>query len=332
GRTGAGVLAAVFAAGTELAGGTAAGGGGTAAGTVYEGRGWLVGITVLGAGGGTATGFAGVATAGRATTGAEAAGFSIVGGAAGRDGAAGAEADDCCFPRIAFRTSPGLEMLDKSILGLMPSASPRLGRALFAEADSARRYTRTFSASCSSRELECVFFSVTPISGSESRIDLLLTSNSRARSLIRTLLIRPRFSPNCPVTSSSEPHGISYSLPVARHKLTLVLGRSRRFFRLCRFFRNFFSLLRGSCDFFHDGFFPACSFFNRDVCRRFFSSSFVGSRFLRFFRGYTFQTGEVIIDRQADFFHRLRPDSFYGLKLFGRHVGQRLDRGNTSRT
>src|SRR6185312_4687047 len=104
-------------------------------------------------------------------------------------------ADDCCFPRIAFRTSPGLEMLDKSILGLMPSASPRLGRALFAEADSARRYTRTFSASCSSRELECVFFSVTPISGSESRIDLLLTSNSRARSLMRTLLIRPRFSP-----------------------------------------------------------------------------------------------------------------------------------------
>jgi uncharacterized protein YybS (DUF2232 family) len=40
-------------------------------------------------------------------------------------------------------------------------------------------------------ELECVFFSPTPTAVSASRIDLLFTSSSRARSLIRTLFIRP---------------------------------------------------------------------------------------------------------------------------------------------
>jgi hypothetical protein len=40
-------------------------------------------------------------------------------------------------------------------------------------------------------ELECVFFSVTPTAVRASRMDLLLTSNSRARSLMRTLLIYP---------------------------------------------------------------------------------------------------------------------------------------------
>src|SRR5579864_387864 len=59
---------------------------------------------------------------------------------------------------------------------------------------------RTFSASCSSTELECVFFSVTPTSGSASRIALLLTSSSLARSLIRILLIRLFFPPQCPLS------------------------------------------------------------------------------------------------------------------------------------
>jgi ABC-type sugar transport system permease subunit len=40
-------------------------------------------------------------------------------------------------------------------------------------------------------ELEWVFFSVTPTSIKASRIALLFTSSSRAKSLIRTLLIRP---------------------------------------------------------------------------------------------------------------------------------------------
>ena len=93
---------------------------------------------------------------------------------------------------IAFSTSPGLEMFERSIFVLMPSGSVRAAREDFAAAPSPvpRSLTRTLSASFSSRELECVFFSVTPTSVNTSRIALLLTSSSRARSLIRTLLIR----------------------------------------------------------------------------------------------------------------------------------------------
>jgi hypothetical protein len=89
-------------------------------------------------------------------------------------------------------------MCDKSILVLI-SSSPRRGRAV-READACasaepRIKARTLSASCSSIELEWVFFSVTPTCGSASRMALLLTSSSLARSLIRTLLIRPFSSP-----------------------------------------------------------------------------------------------------------------------------------------
>jgi hypothetical protein len=119
---------------------------------------------------------------------------------AGRGGATGGAAAPGCLPMIAFSTSPGLEMCDKSILVLMPSGSERTLRADLEAPPSPepRRRTRTFSASCSSSELECVFFSVTPTSVNTSRMALLLTSSSRARSLIRTLLIRlfvpPKFS------------------------------------------------------------------------------------------------------------------------------------------
>jgi hypothetical protein len=88
----------------------------------------------------------------------------------------------------AFRTSPGLEILEKSNFGLISS----LLFADFLSDDGAepRRYTRTRAASSSSNELECVFFSVTPTSGSVSRIALLLTSSSLAKSLMRTFDIR----------------------------------------------------------------------------------------------------------------------------------------------
>ena len=49
---------------------------------------------------------------------------------------------------------------------------------------------RIWSATSSSRELECVFLSATPSSGSRSRMTLGLTSSSRASSLMRILLIR----------------------------------------------------------------------------------------------------------------------------------------------
>jgi hypothetical protein len=121
-------------------------------------------------------------------------GFAATGGAAGRAGGGAAAASFFCV--MAFRTSPGREMCDRSILVLI-SSSPRRGRALRAEELCAsaepRIWARTFSASWSSMELECVFFSVTPTCGSASRMALLLTSSSLARSFIRTLLIRPFF-------------------------------------------------------------------------------------------------------------------------------------------
>jgi hypothetical protein len=123
----------------------------------------------------------------------------IVGTAGGAFGGAGiGRAEDAVAASWrwvkAFSTSPGREILDKSIL-VLNSSSPRCAREDLATAvcpsDEERSLIRTFSASCSSRELECVFFSVTPTSSNTSRMALLLTSNSLARSLIRTLLIRP---------------------------------------------------------------------------------------------------------------------------------------------
>jgi hypothetical protein len=174
--------------GVAAAGGDATGAAGFSIGAATGGRTGEAGA--IGAADGVkdvtgATGFA----AGGATT-----GFATIGGVAGRTGGAAAASFFCV---IAFSTSPGREMCDKSILVLI-SSSPREGRAERADdacaSDEPRMWARTFSASCSSSELECVFFSVTPTSGSVSRIALLLTSSSLARSLIRTLLIRPFFS------------------------------------------------------------------------------------------------------------------------------------------
>jgi hypothetical protein len=61
---------------------------------------------------------------------AGAAGFASCAGGAGREeGALGAVPVPCCLARIAFSTSPGLDMWERSILGLMPSASGRAARA-----------------------------------------------------------------------------------------------------------------------------------------------------------------------------------------------------------
>ena len=172
---------------TETDGGTAAAVGcGSAVGLTGGGP------TVVGrltAAGGAAAGF---------SAGGDATGAWVTGGV-GRGGAGGAIVSFCCV--IAFSTSPGREMCDKSIFVLI-SSSPRTRREPDFPDDEVpsaaeRMYTRTFSASCSSSELECVFFSVTPTNGSVSRMALLFTSSSLARSLIRTLLIRPFVSPRC---------------------------------------------------------------------------------------------------------------------------------------
>jgi hypothetical protein len=143
---------------------------------------------------------------------AGAAGFaSCAGGDTGRcGGALGAVAVPCCLARIAFKTSPGLEMCDRSIFGFKPSASGRAARLDFAlwPLPEPCKTARTLSASKSSSELECVFFSVTPTSVNTSRMALLLTSSSLARSLIRILLIRLFVPPDCPAKPSYQPHGL----------------------------------------------------------------------------------------------------------------------------
>ena len=156
------------------------------------------GVTMRGAGDGVAFGVSATDFGGNAFDAAEAAASVSAGGA---DGALTGCATGVCgaaFCWIARSTSPGREMFDRSIFVLMPSSPAEL-REGFEEpvdaSDRPRRCLRTKSASWSSSELECVFFSVTPTVVRTSRISLLLTSNSRARSLIRILLIRL----SCPI-------------------------------------------------------------------------------------------------------------------------------------
>jgi len=81
-------------------------------------------------------------------------------------GRAGGATASLCWV-IAFNTSPGREMFDRSILVLISSSPRRRAERDFDDGACAFGRSRgggprTFSASCSSRELECVFFSVTP--------------------------------------------------------------------------------------------------------------------------------------------------------------------------
>lgn len=161
----------------------------TEAGVTILGAG--AGVSIAGLGGGTAFGSAGAAGASTFASTASAATGGLTTAFGGADGPT---APFCCV--MARNTSPGREIFDRSILVLIPSSACD-AREVFAELDAASerpwRCLRTSSASCTSRELECVFFSVTPTVVSTSRISLLLTSNSRARSLIRILLIRSNF-------------------------------------------------------------------------------------------------------------------------------------------
>ncbi|SRR5712692_4397807 len=180
GGSGAGLIGIEGASGTVLAGAFAAGG-------VIAGGG---GVTTAAFGGAIGAAFA----AGAVTLGTT--GFVSV-GRCGTGGRVGGPVTAACCCVIAFSTSPGLEIWDRSILVLISSGSARAVREGFDEdvcaSAPARKCARTFSASCSSMELECVFFSVTPTSRRTSRMALLLTSSSLARSLIRILVIRPFF-------------------------------------------------------------------------------------------------------------------------------------------
>ncbi len=181
--------------------GLCSGAGGSAAGTAGA-AGFAAGFT--GAAGACAAGFTGSA------------GF---GGATGRAAAGGCAV--CCV--MAFSTSPGFEIFERSIFGLNSScAGAALREVDPPPPDCPAKYARTFAASSSSIELEWVFFSVTPTFGRTSRIALLFTSSSRAKSLIR-IFIRPQFPPSVPPAAkpSSQPHGFRFQVPALVATLTL---------------------------------------------------------------------------------------------------------------
>lgn len=169
-------------------------------------------VVCAGAGGGTATtgGAAGALTgaganglcggAGRAAGGATATTGRCGGGAALTAGvAAGTGRRAACWSRsacslrswMARRTSPGFLTPDRSIFGRSPLPFPLSWRTGELPRLPRWKCRRTRSASSPSSELEWVFFSLTPTSSRTSRMARLFTSSSRAKSLIRTLLIRP---------------------------------------------------------------------------------------------------------------------------------------------
>ena len=106
-------------------------------------------------------GAVGFAAAGGAAVGA--AGL-LIGAAAGLlIGAAGASGVVCLL--MAFSTSPGLEIFERSILGLISAAAGALRFSAALASAAFAKCLRTLSASSCSSELEWLFFSVTPMLG-----------------------------------------------------------------------------------------------------------------------------------------------------------------------
>jgi hypothetical protein len=136
--------------------------GGTIVGTP-AGAGDLCGAGTIAGAAGAAAGF----TAAGTTAGA-AAGLTTTGAAAAGAAAAG-------FMRAAFAAASFASFSAFAEASAFASASASPCKCL-----------RTFSATSTGTELECVFFSVTPYSGNRSITVLALTSNSRASSLILT--------------------------------------------------------------------------------------------------------------------------------------------------
>jgi len=180
--------AAGFSTGAGGGATTTAGAGGLTTGGVTTAVFSAAGAAGLGT---TTAGFSAAGGAvGVAATGAGAAGLAATAG--GLAGGAGGCCCSCSLCLSSFITSPGLEILERSIFGLT-SVADVLSRE--EELDLAEKCLRTRSASSSSIELEWVFFSVTPTSSNTSRIALLFTSSSLAKSLIR-IFIRSVFPPD----------------------------------------------------------------------------------------------------------------------------------------
>jgi len=195
GRVGApapagGLATTVPAGGREAIAGVA--GGGAMIGGADRGCGTI--LRGSGRAGGAAgfTGAAGATGAAACTAGAAGLAGGAAAGLAGRCGWRASSSSSCFFASTAFNTSPGFEMCDRSIFGTMVCAAWREDAELpcAAGVESCDKRARTFSASSPSSELEWVFGPAMPSSGRTSIIARGFTSNSRARSLIRTLLIR----------------------------------------------------------------------------------------------------------------------------------------------
>jgi len=154
---------------------------------------WRTGGMILrGSGRAGAAGGGATATTGGAGFAATGCGAGVEAGLAGAWLRRAASSSSCFLARIAFSASPGLEMCERSTFGCMPwfARDDALADCADGRLGLCPKCVRTRSASSPSRELEWVFVSVTPTSGRMSRIARGFTSSSRARSLIRTLLIR----------------------------------------------------------------------------------------------------------------------------------------------
>jgi hypothetical protein len=125
-------------------GGACRGAGTTIGRSVAAGAGFAAGFSVLGGAAGGAAAAGGVC--GFAGTAGE--GFTTV---VGRAGGAGGCSCSCCFCFSSRMTSPGLEILERSIFGLISGAADF---SLEAEPDFAEKCFLIFSASSGSTELE----------------------------------------------------------------------------------------------------------------------------------------------------------------------------------
>jgi hypothetical protein len=129
----------------------------------------VCGSTVFGAGPvGAGGGVTGLAAEGFTTTvGFAALGVGATGGFTGAAGLGGAGAGSVVCLRIALNTSPGFEILERSIFVLMPPGSVAAG-VVFADlgfSSPPAKCLRTRSARSGSSELEWLFLSSTPMVG-----------------------------------------------------------------------------------------------------------------------------------------------------------------------
>ena len=164
-----------FAAG-ETTAGVPAGAETGAFGTTGAAAGVADAAGAIGAAGGA--GLAVGATSGATWATLGAAGFTATLGAAATGAGAATGRIRAAFAAASFAS---FSALAEASAAASASACPKM-------------FFRTFSATSTGIELECVFFSVTPYPGKRSIIALALTSSSRASSLIRTWfasLMRP---------------------------------------------------------------------------------------------------------------------------------------------